>query len=253
MQPGALRALEFDRIVEAVTRLRADADGRRAPRAARAVDRPAEGRAAAGRDDRDGGTWRRTRRFRCARRASCRRFSRRWPSKGRALEALRLLALATFLDSVDESRAAIRRAPGIVSAARSRQRRRRVVQGRDGADARQDRPVGRGRRSREPGAEAHPRPAAQAALAAARHARVVPARQGHGEVSAGPGRHRAQRPLRARRQGRASQRRFPASCTARRPAARACFSSRSAPSKSTTTSSRSRSRKPRRSGASCSR
>ena len=32
--------------------------------------------------------------------------------EGRALEALRLLALAAFLDSIDESRAAIRRAPG---------------------------------------------------------------------------------------------------------------------------------------------
>src|SRR5204863_7596905 len=32
--------------------------------------------------------------------------------EGRALEALRLLALATFLDSVDESRGGIRRAPG---------------------------------------------------------------------------------------------------------------------------------------------
>ena len=54
-------------------------------------------------------------------------------------------------------------------------------------------------------------------------------------------------------QGRAPQRRFRASSTARRRAARACFSSRSAPSRSTTTSSRSRSRKPRRSAASCSR
>ena len=32
--------------------------------------------------------------------------------EGRALESLRLLALATFLDSIDESRASIRRAPG---------------------------------------------------------------------------------------------------------------------------------------------
>src|SRR5262249_36211887 len=32
--------------------------------------------------------------------------------EGRALEALRLLALASFLESIDESRAGIRRAPG---------------------------------------------------------------------------------------------------------------------------------------------
>ena len=46
---------------------------------------------------------------------------------------------------------------------------------------------------------------------------------------------------------------FPASCTGRRRAAPACSSNRSAPSRSTTTSSRSRSRKPRKCGASCSR
>ena len=90
-------------------------------------------------------------------------------------------------------------------------------------------------------------------IAAAQHARVVPARQGHREVPAGSGRHRAQRPLRAGRQGRASQRDSRASCTARRPAAPACSSSRSARSRSTTTSSRSKSRRPRKSAASCSR
>ena len=57
-------------------------------------------------------------------------------------------------------------------------------------------------------------------------ARVVPARPGHGEVPAGAGRHRSQRPLRA--DGRAEHRaRSLASSTARRPAARACSSSRS--------------------------
>ncbi len=94
----------------------------------------------------------------------------------------------------------------VVPAARSGECRRGLVQGRDRADARQDRSVGRRRRPREPGAEDDPRAAAQAAHAAARHARVVPARQGHGEVPAGSGRHRAERPLRAGRQGRASQR-----------------------------------------------
>jgi len=47
-----------------------------------------------------------------ARRATCRRPLAALGVEGRALEPLRLLALATFLDSIDESRAGIRRAPG---------------------------------------------------------------------------------------------------------------------------------------------
>ena len=104
-----------------------------------------------------------------------------------------------------------------------------------------------------PELQEHPRAPAQAAARLRGHARVVPARQGHREVPAAAGRHRSQRPLRARRARRAPRRRFPASSTAARPAARACSSSRSAPSRSTTTSSRSSSRKRRRSVASCSR
>ena len=46
----------------------------------------------------------------------------------------------------------------------------------------------------------------QAADAAARHARVLPARQGHGEVPAAADRHRPQRPLRAGRARRAPRR-----------------------------------------------
>ena len=88
---------------------------------------------------------------------------------------------------------------------------------------------------------------------AADDARLVPARPRDGEVPAGAGRHRSQRPLRADGSRRASRARSRASCTAPRPAARACSSSRSRPSRSTTTSSRSKSRRPKRSAASCSR
>ena len=191
---------------------------------------------------------------RCAHRATCRRSSARWPSKGRALESLRLLALATFLDSIDESRAGHPPRAGIVSAARGRQRpaprrsRARSAQVREKID-----PSGDVVDHASPELRVDSRSAAQAADAAAQHARVVPARQGDREISAGSGRHRAQRPLRAASSRPSTAAAFRASCTARRRAARACFSSRSARSRSTTTSSRSRSRRPRRSAASCSR
>ena len=112
-------------------------------------------------------------------------------------------------------------------------------------------PGGRRRRRCQPRAERAARPPAQAAGAAARDARVVPARQGHVEIPAAAGRHRPQRPLRARR-----PRRIPRRDPGHRPrqlgeAAPACSSSRSAPSRSTTTSSRSSSRSRRRSTASC--
>ena len=96
---------------------------------------------------------------------------------------------------------------GRVSAARGDQRRRarrsraRSPTTRDKID-----PSGEVVDHASPELKRDPRPAAQAARAAAQHARVVPAREGHGQVPAGPGRHRAERPLRARRQGRAPRR-----------------------------------------------
>ena len=253
MQPGALRALEFDRIVEAVrgfaltpmgderlAQLAPSTDPQQVAQLLAATTETARylaanGAVPAARVERPAAD------SRGARRRGARARSRCGCSRS-----------PTFLDSIDETRAAIRRAPRIVPAARGGQRRRRVVQGRDRRRSREKiDPSGEVVDHASPELQADPRSAAQAADAAARHARVVPARQGHGEVPAGSGRHRAQRPLRARRQGRAPQRRFPASCTARRRAARACFSSRSAPSRSTTTSSRSRSRKPKKSGGFC--
>ena len=61
----------------------------------------------------------------------------------------------------------------------------------------------------------------------------------HGQVPAGPDRHRPQRPIRARRARPSTATPFRAWCTAARPAARACTSSRSATVGSTTRSSRS--------------
>jgi DNA mismatch repair protein MutS2 len=112
MQPSALRALEFDRIVEAVktfaltpmgterlSRLQPSIDPQRV------ADLLAHTTEAA--------------RFLAANGMLPLRASDDLPQilaalavEGRVLEALRLLALAAFLDSLDESRTAIRRAPG---------------------------------------------------------------------------------------------------------------------------------------------
>jgi DNA mismatch repair protein MutS2 len=112
MQPGALRALEFDRIVEAVkafalTPMGAERLGGLQPSidSQTVADLLAHTTEAA--------------RFLAANGALPLRASDDLPQifaalalEGRALEALRLLALAAFLDSLDESRTLIRRAPG---------------------------------------------------------------------------------------------------------------------------------------------
>ncbi len=112
MQPGALRALEFDRIVEAVkdfaltpmgaerlARLQPSTDPRRVAQLLAATTETA--------------------RYVTAHGGLSLRASSDLPQtlaaltvEGRALEALRLLALVAFLDSVDEARTSIRRAPG---------------------------------------------------------------------------------------------------------------------------------------------
>src|SRR6187549_1891107 len=112
MQPSALRALEFDRIVEGVRDFALTPMG--AERLARlhpSTDlRTVAGLLAATSE---------TTRYVAAHGGFPLRASGELPQilsalavEGRALEALRLLALATFLDSIDEARAGIRRAPG---------------------------------------------------------------------------------------------------------------------------------------------
>jgi DNA mismatch repair protein MutS2 len=111
MQPSALRALEFDRIVEAVR------DFALTPMGAERLDRlqpSTDAGTVAGLLAATGETTR----YVAAHGVFPLRASSELPQiltalavEGRALEALRLLALATFLDSIDEARAGIRRAP----------------------------------------------------------------------------------------------------------------------------------------------
>jgi DNA mismatch repair protein MutS2 len=112
MQPSALRALEFDRIVEAVKGFALTPMG--AERLARL--QPST-------DARQVAQWlaatSETTRYLAAHGVFPLRASSELPQilaalavEGRALEAPRLLALAAFLDSIDESKAGIRRASG---------------------------------------------------------------------------------------------------------------------------------------------
>ena len=112
MQPGALRALEFDRIVEAVKTLALTPMGtERLGRLQPSLDPRTVANLLAHTSE--------AARFLAASGALPLRASDDLPQifaalavEGRALEALRLLALAAFLDSLDESRTLIRRTPG---------------------------------------------------------------------------------------------------------------------------------------------
>src|SRR5215475_11302736 len=110
MQPGALRALEFDRIVEAVTGFALTPMGAdRLSRLAPSTDPHRVAQLLAATTE--------TARFISSQGLFPLRATSDLPQilgalavEGRALEAPRLLALAAFLDSVEESRGAIRRA-----------------------------------------------------------------------------------------------------------------------------------------------
>ena len=112
MQPSALRALEFDRIVEAVTGFALTPMGaERLSQLTPSTDPQQVAQSQAATSE--------TVRFITAHSLFPLRASSDLPQtlealtvEGRALESLRLLALATFLDSIDESRAGIRRASG---------------------------------------------------------------------------------------------------------------------------------------------
>ncbi len=162
MHPGALRALEFDRIVSVVTGLAVTPTGRaQLARLTPMTDASAVARAQRATTE---GT-----RFL----ADHPGFPLRAPSdldriiaalgvEGRALEPLRLLRPGR-LSRVHRADAR-RRAQGrsVVPAAEQPGRDGRVVQGRDRRCPPEDRAVRRSGRQRQPGARLHSRPAAQA-------------------------------------------------------------------------------------------
>jgi DNA mismatch repair protein MutS2 len=112
MQPSALRALEFDRIVEAVVDFALTPMGaERLAHLQPSTDAQRVAQLLAGTSE--------TVRYVAAHGTFPFRASAEIPQtlaalaiEGRALEAPRLLALASFLESIDDARAAIRRAPG---------------------------------------------------------------------------------------------------------------------------------------------
>jgi DNA mismatch repair protein MutS2 len=112
MQSAVLRALEFDRVVEMVRGFALTPMGdERLSRLAPASDAQKVGQLLAATTE--------TTRYLVANALFPLRASTELPQvlaalaiEGRALEPLRLVALAAFLDSVDEAKAAIRRAPG---------------------------------------------------------------------------------------------------------------------------------------------
>ena len=252
MHSGALRALEFDRIVEAVAASRRRRLARRGWRGSQPLIDAARG-----------GARRSLRRRRRSASCATATIGLQAPEdldatltslavEGRALEPQQLVALARLPGLGRRhvrARCAARAARFPSSAAIADDGR--LVRAGDRRHPPQDRPGRRGRGRCQPGAAEHPGSAAEAARAAARHARVLPARQGHGEVPPAADRHRPQRPLRARRARASTARRSRESSTAAPAAAPASFSSRSAPSRSTTTSSRSSSRKRKKSAGSC--
>src|SRR5262245_37295545 len=112
MQPAALKALEFDRVVEMVRGFALTPMGdERLARIAPSSDPQKVAQLLAATTE--------TTRYLAANSLFPLRATRDLPQilsalaiEGRALEAARLLDLATFLDSIDEAKSAIRRSPG---------------------------------------------------------------------------------------------------------------------------------------------
>ena len=243
---AALRALEFDRIVEAVRGFALTPDGRRAPGAARAR-RPTRSR------------WRSCSPATTETTQLPRQRTALFPlraSSGAAADSRRARHRRTRARSAaaagarDVSRLGRRGAGRRSAARRDRFRSSRPATAgaasfkrRDRAGPREDRPVGRRRRRREPrAASAFASGCASSGRGcAARSSRTCAARTRRSTC-----RSRSSPSATAATcssSGPSTAAAFRASSTARRRAARACFSSRSARSRSTTTSSRSRSRK----------
>ena len=107
MHAGALRALEFDRIVSVVAGLAVTPTGRDRLAELHPMTDAARSSPRSGDDARARGSSPITRAFRCARRRTSRRSSTALGVEGRALEPLRLLGLADYLESIEQSRSAV--------------------------------------------------------------------------------------------------------------------------------------------------
>ena len=251
MHAGALRALEYDRIVEAVRRFAQTPPG--AARLAklqplidaRAVASALAATAETTRFLRDG------------------EIALRAPEdldallvslavEGRVLEPLQLVNLATFLASVDATCAGVRRVRSSFPILAAIAETRRVLPTRDRRYPPQDRSGVRSRRRCEPGAG---EPAGSACASSApgcaeRSSRIFAAATRRSICSS-----RSSPTATAATCSSCAASiapRFRESCTAARAAAPASSSSRSAPLRSTTTSSSSSSRKSKKCGAFCS-
>ncbi len=237
MHPGTLRALEFDRVRRGAGQLRADARSARRGSRARPRARAAPTCAVS-----------RLRSPRRPKASTCSAthpaaFPLRAPSdfdetlaapgRRRAGRSNRSAcsALADFLDSIDQSRSLIAELPrrSAIRSSRALAHALRQLRARDR------------RRSAAPStppATSSTTPAPSCARFATSSAAARTRLRGtlesyvrgtrHRALSAGSRRHRSQRPLRARREGRASRTRSRASSTAAPPAARVSISSRSA-------------------------
>ena len=180
MHASALRALEFDRIVELVADLAVTPTGRdRLAELQPSIDADDIREGAAGDNGRHPLSCRPSRLSAASAVGPGRRFSTRSNVEGRALEPLRLLGLADYLESIEQSRSVVSQARRSVAAPARARRARRVLQGRDRRRPAEDRSGGDVAGRCVAGAGGHPRSAAEAAREAADDARWIPARPRH--------------------------------------------------------------------------
>ena len=253
MTPAVLRTLEFDRIIEALASFALTPVGKARMRAEAAADRPrGRGAGARGHDAKRCATSNSTACSRCGPAPGSSAALDALAVEGRPLEALQLRILADFVASIAEAQAAVTRAPGRLPHPAAAGRPPRAVRRRGRGRAPRHRRQRRGARRRQPGAgERSASGCAGSAPSCAPRSSSSP-RPRHGEVPAGAGRHEPARPLRAdgarRAQGGNSRHRARLLGHRRQPVPRADGHR----SRSTTTSWRSKRRRPRRSSASCS-
>ena len=171
MHPGALRALEFDRIVTVVTGLAVTPTGQAGwPSSTHRSTQRASSPCSA-RRRRAPGSSPTIRAFRCARRRISTRSSTRSASKAGRSSRCGCWGSAGYLESIEQSRQAIARVGAAFPLLRAAGRNGRVVQAGDRRRPPEDRAVRRGRGQRKPGPGLDSRTPAQTEAASAHDAR----------------------------------------------------------------------------------